>query len=873
MEENRKVILSTLERSVDEGEEITVRESLKVLRQLDLKNGSCSLKSNLGYYLLRLSLEKQHANITQLLLKYGAEINRTIARKTCNTPLHLAIKNNDLNTVKWLLKHGANTRYLNSKGKTPLYLAVELDRQDIAEILLKRDVFMNIDCRSSMSPVLVAASNGNEYLFNLLLSNGGKLNLKQFDDDSASMLHVAVEHRYVNTVEKIVKNRINKKIIQNPGDEKLLTVAVMNEDNDSRKIVELLLKAKFPIDLKNAKNSKFICAALKEKHYFIVNQLLKVGLDLDDNWSVLSTACKHNHIETVEAVIDKVEDSDYKDRLGNDSPLLFNVIDNIHFIIKEAARNGEGVLQHHINIFNRWIEIMKIFVKKGINVNFLIKKRTMIFSHNLKYISALQYLANHASSHESLSLKPIANLLISAGACTGKMADHIQPLDYAISKENPDVVEVLLQHTWNIKDSFNKVSSLHYAAKNESPIIIEMLLNRGANVNAVDAAGCTLLHTAAASKRIKVIECLLEHNAQVNAKNLVGETPLHLVVPCENPCIEGNIEIQCIETLMKYKADVDATDYELMTPLHCAAKKCFLSSVIKKLLEYKANINSINKAGLTPLLVAASFNRLEIVKFFIKSGANISDRNKCGETFLHLLARRCNISIDEILEDNVNINVLTYKWKTVLDYIVDTIPTTEFPFRYHENAKILIKYMLKLHNIGVFICKENLQGIEKYLETFGQSETKNKSDIVIFKEECEKEAMLLKESKIGNSNMTFYKLIKKSTHQLAQYLLNKSVIKDTKPIQYNKKFPIYSDFIAKSLKRGFERKNILDQDTGGLIRTMFYNLPGSCIDQILSYLDNDELEALIAANRIKIETNNTSVITRSRATKEPKLCK
>ncbi|XP_044575358.1 ankyrin-1-like [Cotesia glomerata] len=874
MEENRKIILSTLERGIDEGEEKTVRESLKLLHQLDLKHGSSSLKSNLGYDLLRLSLENKHPNITQLLLKYGIEINRTIARKTCNTPLHLAIKNNDLNIVKLLLKNGANTKYLNSKGKTPLYLAVELDHQDIAEILLKKDVSVNIDCRSSMAPVLVAASNGNEYLFNLLLSKGGKLNLKQFDEDSASMLQVAIEHRYVDTVEKIVKSYINKKIINDPSTEKLLTVAVMNEGNISRKIVELLLKAKFPIDLKNAKNSKFICAALQEKHYLIVNQLLKVGLDLDDYWDVLSTACKHNHIETVEAVIDKVKDSDYKDRT-DDNSLLLNAIDNIHFIIKEAARNGEGVLQHHINIFNRWIEIMKIFLKKGIDVNFLIKKRAMIFSYNLQNITSLHYLANHASSHASLSLKPIANLLISAGAWTTKKESHIEPLDYAISNENPDVVEVLLQHTWDINDDFDKVSSLHYAAKNESSIIIEMLLKRGADVNVTNTSGNTLLHTAAASKRIKVIECLLEHDAQVNVKNLAGQTPLHMVVTHESPYNEDDIDIQCIEMLMKYKADIDVTDDDLMTPLHCAAKKCCHPSVIKKLLEYKPNINSISRVGLTPLLVAASFNRLSIVKFFIESGANISDRNKYGETFLHLMARRCTISIDEILEDNVNINVLTYKNKTALDYIVEAIRTTGFSFRYHENAKILIKYMLKLHNIGVFICKENLQGIDKYLETFGQPETKNKSDIVVFKEECEKEAVLLKENKIGNSNMTFYKLIKKSTHRLAQYLLNKNVIRDTKPIQYNKKFPIYSDFIAKSLKRGFERKNILDQDAGGLIKTMLYSLPGSCIDQILSYLDNEDLKAIIDANKIKMETNNiyTSVITRSRATKKLKLCK
>ncbi|XP_074106992.1 uncharacterized protein LOC141532518 [Cotesia typhae] len=868
MDEKRRNILLDIRRGINHGEERTVQKLLKVLQKLDVKHGSCSLKSDIGYNLLRLSLENKVPNISQLLIKYGVEVNRTIVRRTCYTPLHLAIKNNYLNIVKLLLKKGANPEHLNSKGKSALYLAVELDRQDIAEMLLKRDISVDVDSRSDISLVLLAASNGNEYLFNLLLSKGGTLNLEQFDEDSPTMLQVAIEYHYLDTVEKIVKNYINKKIIPGPGNEKLLTVAVMNED---REIVELLLKAKFPIDLENAKNSKFICAALKEKHYFIVNQLLEVGLDLDDYWSVLSTACKRNHIETVEAVIDKVEDSEYKDHLGNDSSILFYLINNIHFIIKEAARNGEGVLQYHINIFNRWIEIMKIFIKKGVNVNYLIKKRTMFFSEKLKYLSALQYLANHAPSHKSLSLKPIANLLISAGACTSKMAGNIEPLAYAIWKKNPDVVEVLLQHIWDTKNDLLETSSLHYAATNELPIIIEMLFKRGANINVRDNTSNTLLHTAAAFKSVKVIEWLLEHNAQVNAKNLAGQTPLHLVVQCVDLNNDDNIDIECIETLIKYKADVDATDKELMTTLHFAARTYSHSLVIEKLLEYGANINSVNKAGLTPLLEAASFNQVNIVKFFIKSGANISDRNKHGETFLHLLAQRCDISIHEILENNVDVNVLTYKLKTILDYIVDMIPTTEFHFHYHEKAKILIIYMLKLHNFGVFICQENLQGIAKYLETFDQSETNNKSDIVAFKEACEEEAVLLKESKIGNSNMTFYKLIKKSTHRLAQYLLNRSAIKDTKPSRYNKKFPIYSDFIAESLNRGLERKNILDKDTDGSIRKMLCNLPPSCIDKILSYLDNEDLEALIAATKIETDNTCTSMITRSRASKEPKL--
>lgn len=851
VEADNTEILLTLRKVIENCQEKKTKELLKILHQLDLKNGSNSLKSNFGYELLQLSLQKKKSNIAKLLLEQDVEVNRQIVKKTSMSPLHLAIKNDDLEIVKMLLSRGASTK-CRTAGKTPLYLAVELDREDIAELLLEKDVDVNIDCDNSMIPVHAAAYTGNEYLFNLLLSKGGKPSLRSFKENFTSMLYVAVDNCYTETVEKLVKSSQVSEFIKDPGSEKLLTVAVMRWERSFSKIVQSLMQAKFPIDPKNAKKSEFICAALRKKYSLVVSELLKIGLDLDEYEEVLINACEYRNIEAVEATIDKVKNYEQKCFGGKKCSLLFCIIDNIHSIIEEA--NHKGVNQNKIDLFNRWFEIIKFLISKGVDVN----------GCNFLNLTPLHHIANQTPLNAALSLKPIVNFLIASKASTSKLNCSLEPIEYAITKENFDVVEALLQHTKNVKTSY-----LHYAARNESSVIMEMLLKLKANVNAVDDSGNTPLHTAAAFRKIKVMECLLRHNAKVNAKNFVDKTPLHLAVS------EGSmakLEEQCIEMLFKYKAIIDAKDKYLNTPLHCAAKKSYDPSTIKKLLEYKANIHVVNKFGLTPFLISASFNNYTIVNFFIKSGANVADRNQYGETALHLIAQRSNYPIEETIEENIDINLLTYENKTVIDYIMEAQRNSEFSSEFRENAQQIIKYMLKLHNIDVYICEENLQAIDKYIREFGRSNAQimRESNLVEFKEKCEKEATLMKQSKIGNTNMTFYKLFKKSTHQLAKYLLNKSVIRDTKPSKYTYKFPIYSDLITKNLERGFERKKILDQDVDGSVKSIFYNLPGSCIHDIFIYLNNNDLQALVTASKIKKASINTSMVTRSRATKKLK---
>lgn len=88
-------------------------------------------------------------------------------------------------------------------------------------------------------------------------------------------------------------------------------------------------------------------------------------------------------------------------------------------------------------------------------------------------------------------------------------------------------------------------------------------------------------------------------------------------------------------------------------PLHMAISKGDLQSV-KKFIEYGVNVNKIVK-DMSPLMVAAFYNRVEIIEVLLKHGADFSIKNEKGFTALNY-AEYSNAFECQILLKNCNSN-------------------------------------------------------------------------------------------------------------------------------------------------------------------------------------------------------------------------
>jgi uncharacterized protein len=76
----------------------------------------------------------------------------------------------------------------------------------------------------------------------------------------------------------------------------------------------------------------------------------------------------------------------------------------------------------------------------------------------------------------------------------------------------------------------------------------------------------------------------------------------------------------------------EVIDWTLVTPLGVAISKGDVESV-RKFIEYGADVNEVSN-GMSPLMIAARYNKTEIIKLLLSKGANLKQKDENGFTAL-----------------------------------------------------------------------------------------------------------------------------------------------------------------------------------------------------------------------------------------------
>ncbi|MCB1179062.1 MAG: ankyrin repeat domain-containing protein [Leptospiraceae bacterium] len=115
--------------------------------ELLLKNGAApNFRNNQGYSALMKASEIGNEDIITLLIRNGAKVNLTPIDGTEKlTALHLAIIGGKIETTKLLITNGADINYPDSRGFTPLMIAMEKNHEGIARLLIQSGANVNIE--------------------------------------------------------------------------------------------------------------------------------------------------------------------------------------------------------------------------------------------------------------------------------------------------------------------------------------------------------------------------------------------------------------------------------------------------------------------------------------------------------------------------------------------------------------------------------------------------------------------------------------------------------------------------------------------------------------------------------------------------------
>ena len=105
------------------------QESLKILELLIKHKANVNPDSTFESTVIK-SILHQRPDMLAVLLKNGADVNKV--GKESKSPLHYAVENRDIESVKLLKANGAKVNVKNSEGQTPLDFALsKADKKDL----------------------------------------------------------------------------------------------------------------------------------------------------------------------------------------------------------------------------------------------------------------------------------------------------------------------------------------------------------------------------------------------------------------------------------------------------------------------------------------------------------------------------------------------------------------------------------------------------------------------------------------------------------------------------------------------------------------------------------------------------------------------
>lgn len=206
-------------------------------------------------------------------------------------------------------------------------------------------------------------------------------------------------------------------------------------------------------------------------------------------------------------------------------------------------------------------------------------------------------------------LEMVAFLLEAGAAVDGNNLFTETPLTIAARTNNPELLELLLQHQASVEPSV--LGPLYEAAGTGNLDLVNNLLTSGANPNGEEQTGRPLFH-AARYGHLSVARRLIDAGAQINLQNYMQESPLHTATE------HGQIEM--VSYLLAAGANIEGINPEAET---LNQQEVRARGVIRGHFYDDIEDDDKRYSCGSPLNRAAGNKHFDIVKLLIRKGADV----------------------------------------------------------------------------------------------------------------------------------------------------------------------------------------------------------------------------------------------------------
>src|SRR5690349_17330554 len=416
----------------------------------------------------------------------AADINAPQADGT--TPLHLAVRADDLAKVNKLLDAGADAKTANRYGVTPLYLACENANPAIIERLLKAGADPNAVSTEGETALMTVARTGVVAAAKVLLDHGAKVDARE-EWHGQSALMWAVDEQHPAMVKELIAHGADVNAVSNVNKWERQNTAEPREK-------WLPLGGLTPL-LFAARQGCVECAQI------LLDAGAKINTADPDGISPVLMAIMNGHYDTAAFLINRGADPNLADETGQTA--LYAAV---HFnTMPISNRPSPKVIDEKVSS----LELIQLLLDKGANVNAQLKKqipyRTKLDRGDDTMLTTGTTPLLRAAKAADL---PAMRLLLAKGA-DPKLATRtgINPLMAAAGLGSKE------------EDTTGR-----FKTEPEAIQAIQLCLDAGVDINAANGQGQTALHAAALKGYDKVVQFLADHGANLQAKDRNGKTPL-----------------------------------------------------------------------------------------------------------------------------------------------------------------------------------------------------------------------------------------------------------------------------------------------------------------------------------------------------------
>ena len=186
----------------------------------------------------------------------------------------------EFDKAKELIENGVDVNYQDkSSGSTALMLACQYNFIEIAAFLIENKADLNVQAKNGQT-ALMAAAGSSEDLFNLLLSKGADIKIKETNGTTVltqACMGVITEKVTLNVVKTILDKGIDVNEAPSSGRTQGYTCLMMAARNNQLKLAKILINRGADVNIKANDGNTALGLARKENNTEITELLIKQG--------------------------------------------------------------------------------------------------------------------------------------------------------------------------------------------------------------------------------------------------------------------------------------------------------------------------------------------------------------------------------------------------------------------------------------------------------------------------------------------------------------------------------------------------------------------------------------------------------------------